>query len=57
MNIQINLGDGTTINAFVENYNAAELAEKINNHQLVVVTIGDIIFNKNMIKTIIPVQE
>jgi len=57
MNIQISLADGTTINAFVENYSAVELAEKINNHQLVVVTIGDIIFNKNMIKTIIPVQE
>lgn len=56
MNIQISLGDGTTITAHIENYNAAELAEQINNPKLTVIAIGDIIFNKNMVKTVIPVQ-
>lgn len=57
MKIQISLADGTTIVANIENYNAMELAEQINNQKLTVIVVGDIIFNKNMVKTIIPVQE
>ena len=47
MNIQISLADGTTITANIENYNAVELAEQINNQKLTVIAVGDIIFNKN----------
>lgn len=56
MNIQISLADGTTITAHIENYNTIELAEQINNQKLTVIAIGDIIFNKNMVKTIVPIQ-
>ncbi len=55
--IQISLHDGTTISAEMENYNAEELALKLNDSKLLVVQVGDVIFNKNMIKIIAPAIE
>jgi NADPH-dependent 7-cyano-7-deazaguanine reductase QueF-like protein len=55
-NIQISLHDGTTITVGMESYNAAELSTKLNDQKLLVVTVGDVIVNKNTIKMIAPVQ-
>ncbi|MGM7635626.1 hypothetical protein [Bacillus sp. Hm123] len=56
MNIQIFLNDGSTMKAFVKDYNAGEFAVKMNDHRILMVAIGDVILNKNMIKLITPVQ-
>jgi NADPH-dependent 7-cyano-7-deazaguanine reductase QueF-like protein len=55
-NIQISLHDGTTITVGMDNYNAAELSTKLNDQKLLVVTVGDVIVNKNTIKMIAPAQ-
>lgn len=54
--IQISLNDGTTLTAEVENYNAAELAAKMNDQRIFVIQVGEAIINKGIIKLIMPVQ-
>lgn len=41
----------------VETYNAKELAEKLNSHELNVIDIGDVIFSKIDIKLVKPITE
>ncbi|RYI30625.1 hypothetical protein EVU96_09420 [Bacillus infantis] len=55
--IQISCHDEKTFVAEVAEFNAETLAEKINNHQITVLAIGDTIISKNIIKTIVPVVE
>jgi hypothetical protein len=57
MKIQISLHDGTAITADVPDYNAAEMAEDLNNPKILMVTVGQIIVNKNAVKLIAPVAE
>jgi hypothetical protein len=57
MKIQISLHDGTAINADVPNYNAAEMAKDLNDPKILMVTVGQIIVNKNAVKLIAPVSE
>lgn len=54
--IQISLNDGQVITANVESYNATELSTKLNDPKLLMVTVGDIIINKNVVKMIMPAQ-
>ncbi|MGM9925219.1 MAG: hypothetical protein ACI35R_13320 [Bacillus sp. (in: firmicutes)] len=55
MDIQIFLHDGTTITANIKGYNAPELAEKLNDQRLLVISVGDYIINKNTLKMIAPI--
>ncbi|WP_366160539.1 hypothetical protein ABXS71_16765 [Bacillus infantis] len=57
MKIQISLHDGTAISADVQNYNAAEMAKDLNDPKILMVTVGQIIVNKNAVKLIAPVSE
>ena len=41
----------------VEKYNAKELAEKLNSHELNVIDIGDVVFSKIDIKLVKPIAE
>lgn len=54
-NIQISLHDGMTLTAEIDNYNAADLASKLNDQNLLMVAVGDAIINKNTVKLILPV--
>jgi hypothetical protein len=51
MNIQITLHDGTTITGNMNNFNAAELATKMNDQKILMITVGDIIVNKNHVES------
>jgi small nuclear ribonucleoprotein (snRNP)-like protein len=55
--IQVVLHDGTTVTAKMENYDAAELSNKLNDQKVLMITAGDIIVNKNVVKYIAPVIE
>ncbi|MEK4149002.1 hypothetical protein NST02_18225 [Robertmurraya sp. FSL W8-0741] len=57
MKVQISLNNGLSVTADIEGYNATELATKINDPKLIMITIGDIIVNKNAVYLIAPVQE
>jgi hypothetical protein len=52
MNIQITLHDGTTITGNMNNFNASELATKMNDQKILMITVGDIIVNKNHVESI-----
>ena len=54
--LQISLNDGTNISVTTDSYNAGELSNKLNDQRLLMVTIGDVIINKNAVKMIAPVQ-
>lgn len=53
--IQVYLHDGTIFTATVESYNADELATKMNDQRILMISIGDLIVNKNVVKYITPV--
>ncbi|MFD2681226.1 hypothetical protein [Bacillus seohaeanensis] len=53
--IQISLHDGSTINAELSAYNAAELANKMNDPKLLMIVVGDAIINKNIVRLVTPV--
>jgi NADPH-dependent 7-cyano-7-deazaguanine reductase QueF-like protein len=55
--IQVTLNDNTTVTAGVEEYNAADLSTKLNDPKLLMVSIGNVIINKNAVKLIAPVPE
>jgi hypothetical protein len=55
--IQVTLNDNTTITASVEGYDASNLSDKLNDPKLLMVTIGNVIVNKNAVKMIMPVVE
>ena len=57
MTIQIILHDNTTITAEMEDYNATDLAAKLNDQKILMVAIGNIIVNKQSVKLIAPVQQ
>lgn len=52
--IDITLHDGTTLKAYDDNYNSNELSLKLNDHKLLLVSVGDVIFNRNMMAKIVP---
>lgn len=54
MNITIYLNNGMQFDAIVEGYKGAEFAEKMNNPQLQVITIGDIVLNKHAVMMVVP---
>jgi hypothetical protein len=54
--IQIALHDGSTITSEME-YNAVELANSLNDPKLLMVTVGDVIVNKNAVKMIAPITQ
>ncbi|MGD6897099.1 hypothetical protein [Bacillus infantis] len=55
--IQISLTDGTGFTATVDEFDASELAAKLNDPKLLMVTVGNVIVNKNAVKIIVTVQE
>ena len=57
MTVQIILHDNTTITAEIADYNAADLAEKLNDQKILMIAIGNIIVNKQSVKLIAPVQQ
>ncbi|MFP7445208.1 hypothetical protein SFC50_16085 [Bacillus infantis] len=57
MKIQISLHDGTAINADVPDYNAADMAKDLNDPKILMVTVGQIIVNKNAVKMVAPVVD
>jgi hypothetical protein len=57
MTVQIFLHDGTTITAEMTDYNAADLAAKLNDPKVLMVAVGNIIVNKQSVKLIAPIQQ
>ncbi len=57
MNVQIFLNNGRVVNARINNYNATELANMMNDPKIYVISIGDMIFNKGIIQLIAPSPE
>ena len=57
MTAQIFLHDGSVITADIKDYNASVLTDKLNDQKLLVITVGDIIINKQVIKMIAPAQQ
>ena len=57
MTVQIFLHDGSVITADIKDYNASVLTDKLNDQKLLVITVGDIIINKQVIKMIAPAQQ
>jgi hypothetical protein len=53
--IQVFLHDGNTIVASVNSYNAEELANKMNDQKILMINVGDMVVNKNVVKYITPV--
>jgi hypothetical protein len=52
--IQITLHDGTAIIAQVETFNSDEMAVRLNDPKLLMVSIGEVVVNKNAVKLIAP---
>ena len=57
MTVQIFLHDGSVITADINDYNASVLADKLNDSKLLVIAVGNIIINKQVIKMIAPAQQ
>lgn len=57
MTVQIFLHDGSVITADINDYNASVLADKLNDQKLLVIAVGNIIINKQVIKMIAPAQQ
>lgn len=57
MTVQIFLHDGSVITADINDYNASVLADKLNDQKLLVISVGNIIINKQIIKMIAPAQQ
>jgi hypothetical protein len=57
MTVQVILHDNTTITAEMVDYNATDLATKLNDPKILMVAIGNIIVNKQSVKLIAPVQQ
>jgi hypothetical protein len=57
MTVQIILHDNTTITAELAEYDAATLAEKMNDPKLLMIAVGNVIVNKQAVKLITPVQQ
>jgi hypothetical protein len=57
MTVQVILHDNTTITAEMADYNATDLAAKLNDPKILMVAIGNIIVNKQSVKLIAPVQQ
>ena len=55
-NILVTLNNGSTLSAYSETYNANDVATKINDQRILMVSIGDVITNKNAVKMIAPIQ-
>jgi hypothetical protein len=53
--IQIQLNDGNILNADVVDYNATDLASRLNDQKIFVIQVGEVIINKGIIKLIMPV--
>lgn len=53
--IQVFLHDGNTITASVTSYNAEDLATKMNDQRILMISVGDMVVNKNVVKYITPV--
>ncbi|MBW3113015.1 hypothetical protein KYJ26_14290 [Bacillus sp. MCCB 382] len=54
MNISINFHDNGTITADFTDYNAESLAQKLNDPQITMITVGNVVINKGNIKSILP---
>lgn len=56
MKITIFLNNGLQFNATVEGYNPSEFTTSMNNPQVTMISIGDMILNKNAVMMIIPTE-
>lgn len=54
MNITIQLHNNTSFSARVADYNAAALAQQLNDPKILMIAIGDVIVNKNTVQLITP---
>ncbi|SFA45035.1 hypothetical protein SAMN05192569_10692 [Parageobacillus thermantarcticus] len=57
MTVQIFLHDGMSFTADIADYNAADLAQKMNDPKIMMIAVGNVIVNKQAIKLIAPVQQ
>lgn len=56
MKITIFLNNGLQFNATVETYHPSEFTTSMNNPQVTMISIGDMILNKNAVMMIIPTE-
>lgn len=57
MTIRILLNTGEELTGAVENFDAMELAKQLNNPQVMFITIGNYIVQKQSIRMIVPVLD
>jgi len=57
MNLRIELHDGTRLIETVDNYNALEYEQKLNDRESMMMAIGNSLFSKGNIRLITPIQE
>lgn len=57
VNVEIHLNNGKKMNEYVENYQAEEITEQINNPVSIMFVIGNSVFNKNLIRMIKPLEQ
>lgn len=57
MKLRILTHSGQDIMVDVSEFNVQEMEQKINNHELLVIAVGDMIFSRIDIKNIIPIYE
>lgn len=55
--LKINTHSGSQYEAEVENYNAAEINEKLNRNDVNTVAFGDIIVSRIDVKSVAPIEE
>lgn len=56
MNITIYLHNNKSFTTSIEGYDSKDFAKQLNDHQNMVVAIGDVIVNKNSINMIAPTE-
>lgn len=54
MKITIYLNNGMQFTADVEGYDAADFSNKMNNPQMVTISIGNIVVNKHAVMMVVP---
>jgi hypothetical protein len=57
MNLTILTHDGLTYETTFENYNAVELNDQLNNGEVNTVVIGNLIFSRINVKSVVPTEE
>lgn len=55
--LEIACHNGDIFHTEVQTYDPVELSEQINNHENLVIPLGDLIFSKIEIKRIVPIEQ